>query len=69
MTINNKSDGDNGYVFFFNGKRIELYAKSLYEAKELAVAFFKPSKSKRHMVHGMIAETAAGEAVVHVADM
>jgi len=57
----------NGYVAFFNGKRIEVYAVSSYEAMQKAVAVFKPAKSKAHMVTVMLAERA-GEPVVHTAD-
>jgi hypothetical protein len=67
MAINTKTPGDCGYVFFFNGKRIEIYAQTLAAAKDLAVAYFKPAKSKRHMVHGMIAEDQDGKTIVHTA--
>ena len=41
----------NGYIFFYNGQRVEVYA-----AKVKAVAHFKPPKFKQHMVHGALAE-------------
>jgi hypothetical protein len=56
----------NGYIFFYNGKRIELHAASLYEAKVKALDIFKPPKSKAHMVHGTLAEID-GKEVTHVA--
>jgi hypothetical protein len=56
----------NGYIFFYNGKRVELYADSLYDAKLKAVEHFKPPKSKQHMVHGALAEID-GKPVVHTA--
>jgi hypothetical protein len=65
MQINQKQPGDNGYVYFYNGKRIEVYASSLSAANDKAVAHFKPPKSKRHMVHGMIAEDKDGKPVIH----
>lgn len=65
MAINKRVAGDCGYVFFYFGTRIEVYAPSLYRATEIAVAHFKPPKSKRHMVHGMLAETADGKPVIH----
>lgn len=55
-----------GYVAFYNGKRHELYAPSLYAAKLAAVAHFKPPKSKAHMVSVVLAEKD-GQPVVHVA--
>jgi hypothetical protein len=54
----------NGYVFFYGSKRVELYADSLYAAKVAAIAHFKAPKSKQHMVHGALAEKA-GSAVIH----
>ena len=56
-----------GYVAFYNGKQIELYASSLYDAKQKAVATFKAPKSKQHMVSVLLAEKN-GEAVVHTPD-
>ena len=67
MTINQKQPGDKGYVYFYQNKRIELYAASQLAAKEIAVAYFKPPKSKKHMVHGMVAEDASGNVIVHTA--
>lgn len=57
----------NGYVAFYNGRRYELHADSLFEAKEKAVAYFKPPKSKVHMVTVVLAEKD-GEEVVHTPD-
>ena len=54
----------NGYVCFYNGKRWECYASSMFAAKEKAVAYFKPPKSKRHMVSVVLAEKD-GKQVVH----
>jgi len=56
----------NGYVAFFNGKRHELDAESLYAAKTAAVAHFKPTKSKAHLVSVVLAEVG-GQPVTHVA--
>lgn len=69
MTINHKQPGDSGYVFFFNGTRIELYAPTLAKAGELARNYFRPSKAKKHMVHGMIAEREDGTQVTHSASL
>ena len=57
----------NGYVFFYNGKRVEVTADTLYAAKVKAVAHFKPPKRAEHMVHGMLAERG-GVQVTHTAD-
>lgn len=55
-----------GYIGFYNGKRVEIYADSLYQAKLKALDHFKPPKSKVHMVSVVLAEKD-GEAVTHVA--
>lgn len=55
-----------GYVCFYNGKRIELYADSTYDAKLQAVAKFKAPKSKQHMVSVMLAEVN-GNDITHTA--
>jgi hypothetical protein len=54
----------NGYKAFYNGKSIEVYADRLIDAKEKAVAAFKPPKSKRHMVSVVLCEKS-GETVTH----
>lgn len=63
--INQKQPGDSGYIFFYGGREIAVYAPGIAAAKDKAVAYFKPPKSKRHMVHGMIAEDSSGKQVVH----
>ena len=65
MSINTKQTGDCGYVCFYNGKRIELYATSLSAAKDLAVAHFKPAKSKRHLISVTLAELPDSSPVIH----
>lgn len=55
----------NGYVCFFNSKRIEVRAESLWDAKQKAIAAFKAPKSKAHMVSVTLAEKD-GKEVVHV---
>ena len=54
----------NGYIFFYAGKRVELRADTLLEAKAKALAHFKPTARRAHMVHGLLAEID-GEAVTH----
>lgn len=44
MRINEKKFGDHPYVAFLKGQRIELYAPSLYAAKQKAVEHFRPKK-------------------------
>ena len=54
-----------GYVGFYNGKRHELRAPSLYAAKQAMVMHFKAPWSKEHMVSVMLAERPDGSEVVH----
>lgn len=55
-----------GYIGFYNGKQVEIHADTLYEAKQKAISFFKPPKSKQHMVHVHLAERPDGTPVTHV---
>ena len=64
IQINSAIDGQNGYIAFYNGKSVEVYANTSYEAQQKAVTYFKPPKSKKHMVHVVIAEKQ-GEPVLH----
>lgn len=64
-TINQKAQGQSGYIFFYNRKQVALYADNLLDAKNVALAHFRPPTSKRHLVHGMIAEDSTGACVVH----
>lgn len=54
----------NGYIAFYDGKKYELHAESMISAKEIATAYFKPPKSKRHMVSVVLAEKD-GKPVTH----
>ena len=65
--INTKTEGDNGYIGFYKGKRVEVWAKTIYDAQKLAVAYFKAKKSWDVTV--MIAETSDEKPVIHVPTM
>ena len=54
----------NGYIAFYKGKQIEVYAPTSYEAQTKAAAIFKAKKS--YEVTVMLAERD-GEQVVHTA--
>jgi hypothetical protein len=55
----------NGYVCFYKGKRVEVYAKTSYEAQQKAAAILKVKKSYEITV--VLAEKD-GAQVTHVAD-
>lgn len=57
----------NGYVCFYQGKAIDVYADSAYSAVQKARAEFKPPKSEQHMVHCVLAEKD-GKPVIHSPD-
>ena len=57
----------NGYICFFSGKNIEVYADDLYEAKQKAVKLFKVSKKNEYKLSVHLAEKS-GEQVVQTAD-
>ena len=54
----------NGYIAFYNGKQVEVYANTLYEAKQKAIAEFRVKAKQQHNVHVMLAERD-GQQVVH----
>jgi len=56
----------NGYVCFYQGKRIEVYAETLYKAKEQAIAQLRVQKAKEWLVSVTLAEKD-GVPVIHVA--
>ena len=55
----------NGYIALYAGKQHEVYAATSYAAHLLALAFFHPPKSKRHLVSVHLAEKG-GETVTQV---
>jgi len=54
----------NGYICFYKGKRIEVYAETSYQAQLKAAALFKAKKSYEVSVN--LAEKN-GVQVVHIA--
>ena len=44
--VNEKSEGDNGYIALYRSKKAEVYAKTSYEAQQLAAKFFKAKKAE-----------------------
>lgn len=54
----------NGYVAFYKGKKLEVYAASSYEAQQKAAALFKARKS--YEVTVVLAEKD-GQQVTHIA--
>ena len=55
----------NGYVCFYNRKRIEVYAKSSYAAQHEARDILKVPVSKTYLISVVLAEKD-GQAVTHL---
>lgn len=64
--INQKQDGDSGYVGLYKGKRAEVYSKTKYEAQQLLAKHFKAKKS--YDVTVALAEKPDGSQYTHVAE-
>jgi hypothetical protein len=54
-----------GYIALYQGRRHELHAENMLAAKNAAVEYFKPPKSKRHLVTVHLAEVN-GETVTQM---
>lgn len=55
----------NGYIAMYKGKKIEVYAETIYKAQQIAATIFKTKKSWDVIV--VLCEKG-GNAVVHSAD-
>lgn len=59
------SKGLYGYKCFYGGRTHEVYADSLWAAKQQAVAYFKPRKRQEHMVSVVCCQRPDGSTVTH----
>ena len=57
----------NGYVCFYKGKRVEVYADTSYAAQQKAATQLKVKSNKSYEITVTLAEKN-GEAYVHTAD-
>jgi ribosomal protein L27 len=55
----------NGYICMYNGKKVEVYANTSYEAQKQGAVAFKVSEKNRYKVDVYLCETAQGEQVSH----
>ena len=55
----------NGYIAYWNGKRTEIHAESLYAAKLKAISLWNVRKSQQYMIIVVLAEMSTGP-VFHV---
>ena len=56
-----------GYSCFYNGKKIEVYAKSSFAAQQEAAKIFKVKENKRYLISVVLCELGGGEQVTHIA--
>ena len=54
--INDKTAGRCGYIAFYNGRQAEVWANDKYTAVKLSQEYFKPAKSKQHLVTVVLCE-------------
>ncbi len=50
VCINKKGIGDVAYIAGLNGKKVGIYAESLFQAKQRAIEHFRPKKKERTLV-------------------
>lgn len=62
--INEKNEGDCGYVAGYNDRKVAIYARSLLAAKEIAIAHLKVPKKGLGLVWVNLAERADGSTVM-----
>lgn len=58
---------NNGYIAILHNKRIEIYAKDMWEATQKAREEFKPKKKDKYLISVTLCELD-GEQVVHTPD-
>ena len=58
-----------GYKAFYNGKTWEVYADSLWAAKEKAIKIICPPRSKQHMVSVILCEKDGEQVEVSTASL
>lgn len=63
--INTKGPIDHTYVSHFKGQGAVVYARSLYEAKQRAVEYFKPKKKDMGLLAVNLHELGEGRTVVY----
>jgi len=61
----NDTNGKNGYVCFYKGKRFEVHADTSYEAQKKCAAENKIPDKKQYLITVVLAEKD-GEEVVHL---
>jgi hypothetical protein len=53
------------YEVFYNNRRTEIKALTLYEAKKKAIEFFHPRKSQEHMIVVVLIDNGKGEVTIN----
>ena len=50
MKLNDKKDGDNGYIVLYNGKQYDVYAKTSFDAQQVTASKLKVKQNKQIIV-------------------
>jgi hypothetical protein len=60
LRLRGKMNEINGYKVFYSGSRasLDVYAKTSFEAHKKAVAFFKVTRKKEHLITVVLCEKA-----------
>jgi hypothetical protein len=64
LTINEKKDGDSGYLASYRSQKVGVYASSSYAAQQLAAKHFKTRRT--HEVSVYLCENPDGTQYVQV---
>ncbi|MFP3556381.1 hypothetical protein [Paraburkholderia sp. SIMBA_054] len=56
ITINTRGPADHGYIGGLNHQKVEVYARSLMEAKQRVTEYFKPKKKDQHQIWVQLCE-------------
>ena len=59
----------NGYIAFYGSRQTDIHAETSYQAQQKAVAFFKPPKSKQHLVSVHLAEVGGQQHSIHPGEL
>ena len=58
-------ENQNGYICFFNGKSVEIRAKSSFAAQQEAARILRVKESKQYLISVLFCESKEGEQITH----
>ena len=60
MKLNDKKDGDNGYIVLYNGTTYDVYAKTSFDAQQVTASKLKVKQNKHYQISVYLAEKSDG---------